>query len=277
MATTQFRPCIDLHDGKVKQIVGGTLTDHASEGLKTNFVSNKSASEFAQLYRDNGLEGGHVIMLGKGNEEAAMDALRAWPGMLPRRFSFHAVIDERQGGLQVGGGINETNASKWIEAGASKVIVTSYLFPNGKFSLDRLKDISTLVGKERLVVDVSCRRRDDKWIVAMNKWQDPTDMEVNEESLSLLSEYCSEFLIHAADVEGLCQGIDEELVEKLGQWVRIPTSYAGGAKDIRDMDLVDKLSEGRVDLTFGSALDIFGGTLVNFEELVRRNFDRKEY
>ncbi|KAJ8697855.1 Enzyme that catalyzes the fourth step in the histidine pathway [Pleurotus ostreatus] len=268
---TRFRPCIDLHDGKVKQIVGGTLTDHESEGLKTNFVSTKSPGEFARLYHDNGLEGGHVIMLGKGNEEAAMDALKAWPG-----------------GLQVGGGINEANASKWIEAGASKVIITSYLFPNGKFSLDHLKAISTLVGKERLVVDVSCRRRDDKWIVAMNKWQDPTDMEVNEESLSLLSEYCSEFLIHAADVEGLCQGIDEELVQKLGQWVRIPTTYAGGAKgefcgftvtqtlnnasDISDMDLVDKLSEGRVDLTFGSALDIFGGTLVKFEELVRRNF-----
>jgi phosphoribosylformimino-5-aminoimidazole carboxamide ribotide isomerase len=149
--------------------------------------------------------------------------------------------------------------------------VTSYLFPEAKFSLDHLQTISSIVGKERLVVDVSCRRRGDKWLVAMNKWQDITDMEVCKESLNLLSEYCSEFLIHAADVEGLCQGIDEELVAKLGEWASIPTTYAGGAKDISDLDLVERLSNGRVDLTYGSSLDIFGGTLVNFRDLVLRN------
>jgi len=151
------------------------------------------------------------------------------------------------------------------------VIVTSYLFPDAKFSLERLKKISSLVGKDRLVVDVSCRRRGGKWLVAMNKWQDITDMDVSEDSLRLLSEYCSEFLIHAADVEGLCQGIDEALVEKLGKWVQIPATYAGGARDIGDLDLVDRLSGGRVDLTYGSALDIFGGSLVKFESLVERN------
>ncbi|KXN86270.1 1-(5-phosphoribosyl)-5-[(5- phosphoribosylamino)methylideneamino] imidazole-4-carboxamide isomerase [Leucoagaricus sp. SymC.cos] len=242
-----FRPCIDLHDGQVKQIVGGTLSDDNPKELKTNFVTRR-------LYKDKNLLGGHVIKLGRGNDAAAREALAAWPG-----------------GLQIGGGINEKNAKEWIDAGASKVIVTSHLFPNARFSLERLKAISEAVGRDMLVVDVSCRKRGTKWMVAMNKWQDITDMEVSKESLNLLAGYCSEFLIHAADVEGLCQGIDEELVQKLGEWVTIPTTYAGGAKDISDLDLVDRLSGGRVDLTYGSSLDIFGGKLVNFKALVERS------
>ncbi|TFK94735.1 Phosphoribosylformimino-5-aminoimidazole carboxamide ribotide isomerase [Polyporus arcularius HHB13444] len=261
-----FRPCIDLHNGEVKQIVGGTLNEDDQSQLKTNFPSaplcvadafgrcSHPSTYFAELYRKHGLEGGHVIKLGPGNDRAAKDALAAWPGH-----------------LQVGGGITAENAQEWIDAGASKVIVTSYLFPSGKFSLERLQAVSSAVGKDKLVVDVSCRRRDDRWLVAMNKWQTITDMEVCKDSLDMLSEYCSEFLIHAADVEGLCQGIDEELVSKLGQWVAIPTTYAGGAKSISDLASVDRLSEGKVDLTYGSSLDIFGGTLVKFEDLVKYN------
>ncbi|KAK2466209.1 hypothetical protein APHAL10511_001851 [Amanita phalloides] len=269
---TAFRPCIDLHDGQVKQIVGGTLSDKAPNALKTNFVASQSAGEFARLYRQHDLTGGHVIKLGQGNDEAAKEALRAWPG-----------------GLQIGGGITDKNAIEWLYAGASKVrmpmtpiresthrstmqvIVTSYLFPNAMFSQERLQKIFSIVGKDQLVVDVSCRRRGDKWMIAMNKWQDITDMEVNKESLDFLSQYCSEFLIHAADVEGLCQGIDEALVTKLGEWVTIPTTYAGGAKSIDDLDLVQSLSNGRIDLTYGSSLDIFGGKLVKFDELVKRD------
>ncbi|GJE84388.1 phosphoribosylformimino-5-aminoimidazole carboxamide ribotide isomerase [Phanerochaete sordida] len=250
---TLFKPCIDLHDGQVKQIVGGTLSD-APESLKTNFVATKPPAYYAELYKQHGLEGGHVIMLGKGNTEAAKQALAAWPG-----------------GLQVGGGITDQNCLEWIEAGASKVIVTSFLFPDGKFSAERLEKVSRLVGKERLVIDVSCRRRDDRWFVAMDKWQRITEMEVCKESLDMLSNYCSEFLIHAADVEGLCQGIDEDLVEKLGEWVTIPATYAGGAKSVGDLELVDILSDGKVDLTYGSSLDIFGGSLVKFDELVAYN------
>ncbi|KAG8962916.1 Enzyme that catalyzes the fourth step in the histidine pathway [Tulasnella sp. 419] len=249
-----FRPCIDLHGGLVKQIVGGTLSDTQPEGLRTNFVANESAGKFAELYKKHNLRGGHVIKLGGGNDEAAREALKAWPDA-----------------LHIGGGINEENAVKWIEDGAEKVIVTSYLFPSAKFSLQRLQSLCNLVGKERLVVDVSCRNRGDKWIVAMNKWQDLTDMEVNKESLDLLSQYCSEFLIHAADVEGLCQGIDQDLVQRLGEWVTIPTTYAGGAKDISDLELVNKLSGGKVDLTYGSSLDIFGGIKVRFMDLVEYN------
>ncbi|KIK68167.1 hypothetical protein GYMLUDRAFT_155190 [Collybiopsis luxurians FD-317 M1] len=252
--TSVFRPCIDLHGGQVKQIVGATLSDSDPDGLKTNFVSQKPPAEFALLYKNNHLEGAHVIKLGPGNDAAAKEALAAWPG-----------------GLQIGGGITDMNAIEWLDAGASKVIVTSFLFPNCKFSLERLKTISTAVGKDRLVVDVSCRKKGGKWFVAMNKWQDLTEMEVCSESLDLLSEYCSEFLVHAADVEGLCQGIDETLVAKLGEWCQIPVTYAGGAKDISDLDLVNRLSNGRVDLTYGSSLDIFGGSLVKFEELVNRS------
>ncbi|KAL4065778.1 hypothetical protein V8B97DRAFT_1110482 [Scleroderma yunnanense] len=247
-----FRPCIDLHDGQVKQIVGGTLSDSDPEALRTNFIASQSPGNFARLYKEHDLQGGHIIKLGPRNDDAAREALAAWPG-----------------GLQIGGGITADNAQRWLDAGASKVIVTSYLFPGGEFSLERLEGLSTIVGKDRLVVDVSCRRRENKWLVAMNKWQDITDMEVCQETLDLISQYCSEFLIHAADVEGLCQGIDEDLVKKLGEWVSIPTTYAGGAKHIDDLALVDRLSGGKVDLTYGSSLDIFGGVLVKFEELVQ--------
>ncbi|KAE8222572.1 hypothetical protein CF326_g8351 [Tilletia indica] len=250
-----FRPCIDIHSGVVKQIVGGTLTDDSTT-TTTNHISQHPPNHFAALYRSHHMLGGHIIKLGPGddNDNAATQALDAWPDH-----------------LHVGGGIHADNALSWIERGAQKVIVTSYLFPDCKFSEDRLKALSQLVGRERLVVDVSCRRRGDKWIVAMNRWQSLTDLEVNQESLQRLEQYCSEFLIHAADVEGLCQGIDEDLVKALGEWVTIQTTYAGGARHLQDLELVDRLSNGKVDLTFGSALDIFGGSGVTLDELAEWN------
>ncbi|KAG0228231.1 Enzyme that catalyzes the fourth step in the histidine pathway [Actinomortierella wolfii] len=193
---TVFRPCIDLHSGKVKQIVGGSLNDKDESALRTNFVSSEPPSYYATLYKQNNLTGAHVIKLGPGNDEAALECLRAWPG-----------------GLQIGGGITAENAQAWIDAGADKVIVTSYLFPGAKFSLERLQSLCKAVGKERLVVDVSCRKRGSEWVIAMDKWQTLTDLTVNKESLDLLANYCSEFLVHAADVEGLCRGIDQDLVK----------------------------------------------------------------
>jgi len=228
------------------------LSEATPDSLKTNFISSQSPSYFANLYREHNLTGGHVIKLGPGNDAAAEEALKTWPG-----------------GLHIGGGITDENAQSWLDLGAEKVIVTSYLFPQAKFSLERLQKLVAAIGKDRLVIDLSCRKKDGGWFVAMNKWQDITDLEITQESIHMLSQYCSEFLIHAADVEGLCQGIDEDLVSRLGQWVNIPTTYAGGAKDITDLDLVDLLSGGRVDLTYGSALDIFGGTRVKFVDLVR--------
>ncbi|KAI8362298.1 Phosphoribosylformimino-5-aminoimidazole carboxamide ribotide isomerase [Mortierella sp. GBAus27b] len=251
---TVFRPCIDLHSGKVKQIVGGSLSDKDESQLRTNFVSSQPAGYYAKQYQLHNLTGAHVIKLGPGNDEAALECLQAWPD-----------------GLQLGGGITLDNAQSWIDAGAAKVIVTSYLFPGAKFALDRLQALSQAIGKERLVVDVSCRKKDSEWIVAMDKWQTMTDMKVNKESLDILAEYCSEFLVHAADVEGLCKGIDQDLVKALGEWVNIPTTYAGGANSIDDLELVHQLSNGKVNLTYGSALDMFGGTTVKFADCVAWN------
>lgn len=230
-----FRPCIDLHNGTVKQIVGGSLRD-AKDGsgddqnaLTTNFVATHPPAYYAELYAKHDLRGGHVIKLGPGNDEAATAALRAWP--------HH---------MHVGGGIQVDNAREWIERGAEKVIVTSYLFPQCQFSLERLQALEACVGRDRLVVDISCRRRGDAWVVAMNRWQDLTDMTVSKGTIltahiriyrpcffTLLVRShpnTSELLIHAADVEGLCRGIDHELVERLGEWCTIPTTYAGGAR-----------------------------------------------
>ncbi|CZT50571.1 related to 5` Pro-FAR isomerase [Rhynchosporium secalis] len=253
---TKFRPCIDLHSGQVKQIVGGTLTTTSTD-LKTNYVSKLPAGYFAELYKDNGLEGAHVIMLGPGNEEAAKEALAAW-----------------KGGLQVGGGINNENAKQWIDWGADKVIITSFLFPGGKFSQERLDSVLAGLGgdKEKLVIDLSCRPKGDTWFVAMDRWQTITDMEVNEASIKSLEEYCSEFLIHAADNEGLQKGVDEKLVEKLAEWCSIPVTYAGGGRSLGDLDHVKTLSGTRVDLTIGSALDIFGGSGVTFDEVRERDW-----
>ncbi|KAK0645986.1 1--5-imidazole-4-carboxamide isomerase [Cercophora newfieldiana] len=253
---TRFRPCIDLHAGQVKQIVGGTL-DSKTTTLLTNFISPHPPSHFATLYRTHNLLGAHVIMLGPNNTAAAHESLSAWPGA-----------------LQIGGGITASNAASWIEAGASKVIITSYLFPGGKYSQERLDAVLGALGgdKEKLVIDLSCRRKgEDTWFVAMDKWQTITDMEVNEESIRRLEPYCSEFLIHAADNEGLQKGIDERLVERLAEWCSIPVTYAGGGRNLEDLETVKRLSGGRVDLTIGSALDCFGGSGVTLEECVEWN------
>ncbi|KFY76777.1 hypothetical protein V499_03690 [Pseudogymnoascus sp. VKM F-103] len=252
---TRFRPCIDLHAGAVKQIIGGTLSTSSPDTLKTNFVSTLPAEHFAKLYKENRLDGGHVIMLGPGNEEAATKSVAEW-----------------RGGLQVGGGVRGDNAAQWIERGAGKVIITSYLFPSGAFSQERLDEVLAALGgdKEKLVIDLSCRRKDGTWFVAMNKWQDLTDMEITEESIKSLEPYTSEFLIHAADNEGLQRGIDTDLVRALGSWCSIPVTYAGGGRSIADLELVKSLSGGKVDLTIGSALDCFGGALP-FEECVAWN------
>ncbi len=248
---TQFRPCIDLHQGKVKQIVGGSLND---QGAETNFVSPYDAAYYADLYRQHNLTGGHVIALGTGNEEEVLKALGTWPG-----------------GLQFGGGVTADNAGHYLDAGASHVIVTSYLFANDQLCFDRLEAIKAVTGKERLVLDLSCRRTSQGWNIATNRWQTITDSRVNAETIHKLSKHCAEFLIHAADVEGLQAGIDEDLVRFLGQYCPIPVTYAGGARSLDDLELVDTLSDSRVDLTIGSALDIFGGKGISLDACINWN------
>jgi phosphoribosylformimino-5-aminoimidazole carboxamide ribotide isomerase len=253
--TKMFRPCIDLHEGKVKQIVGGTLSD---AGARTNFVSEKSAAWFAELYRRDNLRGGHVIQLGSGNEAEARAALAAYPG-----------------GLHLGGGVNAANARGWLEAGASHVIVTSWVFREGRVDWARLDELVKAIGKEKLVLDLSCRKRGEKYFVVTDRWQKFTDLEVNAATLQKFSAYCAEFLIHAVDVEGLCRGIDRELVSMLGQFTPIPTTYAGGANSLADLEAVTQLGQGKVDLTIGSALDIFGGSGVKYEDCVKFNRRQK--
>ena len=251
---TRFRPCIDLHEGRVKQIVGSSLSADGSQP-RTNFVSDRDASWFAELYSNDGLKGGHVIMLGAGNESAAASALRSYPS-----------------GLQIGGGINADNAEKWLEAGASHVIVTSYLFDGlGRFLEDRLRLLSERVGRFRLVVDLSCKRTGDGWTVAMNRWQTVTNLRVDEESIRHLSSYCDELLVHAGEVEGKCEGVDSELVGCLSNWSPIPVTYAGGARHLNDLQLIDRISLGKVDVTVGSALDIFGGKGLLYSDCVSFN------
>ncbi|MBI3945192.1 MAG: phosphoribosylformimino-5-aminoimidazole carboxamide ribotide isomerase [Armatimonadetes bacterium] len=237
-----FRPCIDLHNGKVKQIVGGTLRDGGRP--VTNFETDRPAACYAARYRDDGLHGGHVILLGPGNEAPARAALAAYPG-----------------GLQVGGGIHPGSAAGWLAAGASHVIVTSYVFREGRVDHDRLREMADAVGAARLVLDLSCRRRDGRYLVVTDRWQTFTETEVHAETLAFLAGFAAEFLVHAADVEGRQAGIDEELVRLLGEACPIPVTYAGGARALADLERVHRLGGGRVDLTIGSALDLFGGPI----------------
>lgn len=238
----KFRPCIDLHDGKVKQIVGETLTEK-NEEIVENFVSEHDSAYYADLFKQDQLYGGHVIMLGKGNEEAAVRALKEFPG-----------------GLQIGGGITADNAAYYLEQGASHVIVTSYIFRDGQLNEDHLERIVAEVGKEKLVIDLSCKEKDGKWHVVTNQWKQFSDFEVNLGNIRYLEQQCSEFLIHAVDVEGKQQGIQQQLAQSLSDWVSLPTTYAGGARSLADVELFYELTGGKLDITIGSALDIFGGS-----------------
>ncbi len=246
----RFRPCIDLHAGRVKQIVGSSLGDDASR-LRTNFASELPPAHYAELYRRDNLQGGHIIMLGPGNEEAAAEALSAWPG-----------------GMQIGGGITDGNARQWLAKGASHVIVTSHVFHGGQLDWKRLQDLVALVGKERLVLDLSCRWREDGYYVVTDRWQKFTQVKMSPETLEDLARFCDEFLIHAVDVEGKCMGIDPRLLELLATSVPVPTTYAGGVASFDDLERIRVSGRGAIDVTVGSALDIFGGQGLRYDEVV---------
>ncbi len=246
----EFRPCIDIHNGKVKQIVGSSLKD-SDDSARENFVADQDAAYYATLYRERSLKGGHIILLNavdsdyyNATKEQALQALKAYPG-----------------GLQVGGGITSENAGAYISAGASHVIVTSYVFRQGKICYDRLQELMDAVGKEHLVLDISCKKTSQGYFVVTDRWQRMTEEEVTEELLAKLATYCDEFLIHAVDVEGKAEGIETELVEQLGKWKGIPITYAGGVHSYEDVVLLKKLGNGTLNVTIGSALDLFGGEL----------------
>lgn len=247
----RFRPCIDLHEGKVKQIIGSTLGKGDSGSPQTNFSSTFPPSYYSKMYRQDNLVGGHVIMLGPGNEAAAMDALSAWPG-----------------GLQVGGGVTVDNASLWLERGASHVIVTSYVFHDGLLDEERLQRIFRKVGRRHLVLDLSCRFRNGNYYVVTDRWQKFTQLTISAGVLEKLARYCDEFLVHAVDVEGKCIGVDTTLIDLLAQNAPIPITYAGGVTTMDDLSLLREAGGGKLDVTVGSALDIFGGTGLRYKDVV---------
>lgn len=246
----EFRPCIDIHNGKVKQIVGGSLKDSGDQAQE-NFVSEQDAAFYAALYQKNKLKGGHIILLNsydspyyEETQKQALAALQAYPG-----------------GLQVGGGITPENAGDYLNAGASHVIVTSYVFREGRIDYDRLERLVYAVGRERLVLDVSCKRVGEKYLVVTDRWQKLTEEIVKEALLEKLSAYCGEFLIHAVDVEGKARGIEQDLVKNLGGYTGNPVTYAGGVHSMEDLLLLKELGRNRMNVTIGSALDLFGGSM----------------
>lgn len=253
----EFRPCIDIHNGKVKQIVGGSLRDEGNLA-KENFVSEQDAAFYAHMYKEDNVHGGHIILLNakdseyyEATKEQALLALAAYPG-----------------GLQVGGGITDENAREFLDAGASHVIVTSYVFRDGRIDYERLETLVGIVGKEHLVLDLSCRRRGDAYYIVTDRWQKFTEEKVTLSLLNRLKEYCDEFLIHAVDVEGKASGIETELVAMLGEWGEIPVTYAGGVGCFTDLEQLKLLGKGKVNVTIGSALDLFGGGM-RYEEVLR--------
>lgn len=246
----RFRPCIDIHNGKVKQIVGGSLRDSGDEA-RENYISSQGAEYFAQLYKEDGLKGGHVILLNPPSSDyfgatkrQALAALEAYPG-----------------GLQIGGGITAENAEEYLEAGASHVIVTSYIFRDGQIRWENLERLRQAVGKERIVIDVSCRKREDAYYIVTDRWQKFTDVKLTEAILEKLGRSCDEFLVHGVDVEGKASGVEEDLVRLLGGFSGIPVTYAGGIGSMADLERFRKISVGKLDFTIGSALDLFGGSL----------------
>lgn len=252
----RFRPCIDIHNGKVKQIVGGSLKDEKDQA-EENFISEQSAAFYARLYREKGLKGGHVILLNQKDSEyfeatqkQALEALREYPK-----------------GLQIGGGICRENGEYYLEAGASHVIVTSYVFKGGRIFYENLEKMKAAVGREHLVLDMSCRKKEGKYYVATDRWQNFTEEEVTLQLLCQLESYCDEFLIHAVDVEGKAKGIEKELVRILAGYQGNSVTYAGGVGSMNDIQILQEEGKGKVDVTVGSALDLFGGT-IPWEKLV---------
>lgn len=252
----EFRPCIDIHNGQVKQIVGGSLKDTGNQA-KENFVAKQDAEFFANLYKNADIKGGHIILLNAkdseyfaATKEQALKALRAYPR-----------------GLQVGGGITPDTAGEYLDAGASHVIVTSYVFQNGKIHYERLQELKDAVGREHLVLDVSCKKIGDNYVVMTDRWQKQTEEIVDYKLLDRLADYCDEFLIHAVDVEGMAKGIEQDLVKMLGEWKKRPITYAGGVHDFEDLRLIRTLGQNHINVTIGSALDLFGGNMA-FEEVL---------
>ncbi len=246
----RFRPCIDIHNGRVKQIIGSSLTD-TDNSADENFISEKNADFYAHLYKNDQLKGGHIILLNPvsspyydADVKQALSALKAYPD-----------------GMQIGGGITDRNAAFFLENGASHVIVTSFVFKNGVIDYDNLNALIKCIGKDKLVLDLSCRLKNDNYYIVTDRWQTFTDIKLDKSTLEELSQYCDEFLVHAVDVEGKSAGIDEKLLNILSEFDSIPVTYAGGVSCYNDIHTIGKLGKNKIDITIGSSLDLFGGKM----------------
>lgn len=253
----EFRPCIDIHNGKVKQIVGGSLLD-AGNQAEENFVSEQDASFYAKLYKDSHIKGGHIILLNKAGTAYYEEDVR----------EAKLALAEYPGGLQLGGGVTAENAEDFLDMGASHVIVTSYVFRDGRVDYNRLKELLNVAGREHLVLDLSCRKRQGQYYIVTDRWQKFTEEAVSKETIERLQDYADEFLIHAVDVEGKANGVERELVRMLSEFASIPITYAGGIGSYEDIETIRILGRGKLNITIGSALDIFGGTL-EYDRVIR--------
>ena len=252
----KFRPCIDIHNGSVKQIIGGSLTDSGNQAVD-NFVSGQDAAFYARKYKEDGLAGGHIILLNPKNSEYYESDV----------FQAKSALEEYSGGMQIGGSMDESNAKAFLNMGASHIIVTSYVFTGGRIHMERLQRLVALLGKEHLVLDLSCRYVADDYYIVTDRWQKVTRVKMNQQTLEMLAEFCDEFLIHAVDVEGKASGVEREVVRRLGERQILPVTYAGGIHSFEDIEWIRRAGNGFVDFTVGSALDLFGGT-IPYQKLV---------
>lgn len=254
----RFRPCIDIHNGKVKQIVGGSLLDKGNQAID-NFVSDLDGSYYGKLYQKDGLKGGHIILLNPvGSEFYEADLEQAY-----------LALEAFPGGLQIGGGVTSENAKTFLEHGATHVIVTSYVFKNGEINFDNLNKLVDTVGKEYIVLDLSCRKKGNEYYIVTDRWQKFTNVTISEETLDRMADYCSEFLIHAVDVEGKASGVETDLIKLLAKWKKLPITYAGGVGSFEDLDEIKIHGKNHLDVTIGSALDLFGGTM-KYEDVLKK-------
>lgn len=252
----KFRPCIDIHNGHVVQIVGSSLRDE-NDSAQNNFVSEKDSAYYANLYKEHGLSGGHIIIL-NGKDSEYYEATKA---------EAVKALQTYKGGMQIGGGITDKNAEEYILAGASHIIVTSYVFSDGKICYNNLNRLNSAVGREHICLDVSCRMRNGKYYVVTDRWQRFTDVVLDENLIVSLSEYCDELLVHAVDVEGRKAGINATIAGILEK-SPIPVTYAGGISSLDDIAKIRSIGNNKIDFTIGTALNIFGGDL-DLMEVIR--------
>lgn len=246
----RFRPCIDIHNGAVKQIVGGSLQDENARA-ENNFISVYDGAYYASMYQRDGLRGGHIILL---NPQGSAWYEKDWA-------QAKLALEAYPGGMQIGGGVTLDNAEEFLERGASHVIVTSFVFREGAVDYERLRSLSSLVGRNRLVLDLSCRQYEDGYYIVTDRWQNRTEERLTVETMEQLAEYCDEFLVHAVDVEGKSNGVEPSVIRILSDYKGLPVTYAGGIHSVEDVEFIEREGRGRIDFTIGSALDLFGGQI----------------